>query len=276
MNALYMSAWIVLIYGFLGWCSEVVFAAVNSGKFVNRGFLNGPICPIYGFGVLIISLCLTPFVDNFFLLFLFSMVLTSALEFLTGWVLEKLFNTKWWDYTDVPFNIKGYICLKFSIIWGLACVFIMKIVHPVITGMVEKFPLTLGIILLVLLLCIFAADFGITLAAVLKFPKHMKAADELEEKLNAISEGLGKNLTEYAVDIKEKSEVAKSDIETKTQRQREVYQEKKELLQQKKELTQKRLALLREHKFIHKRLAKAFPKLQENKYKDWLEKLKNR
>ena len=91
---LYNCVWIVLIYGFLGWCTEVVFAAVNSGKFINRGFMNGPICPIYGFGVLIIGTLLSPVADNAPLLFICSVILTSALEFITGWILEKVFHDK--------------------------------------------------------------------------------------------------------------------------------------------------------------------------------------
>ena len=105
------SVWVFLIYAFLGWCSEVVFAALNTGKFVNRGFCNGPICPIYGFGMLFVSLCLMPFRDNLPLLFILSLLLTSFIEFITGFVLEKFFNQKWWDYSKLPFNINGYVCL---------------------------------------------------------------------------------------------------------------------------------------------------------------------
>ena len=103
-------AWIFLIYGFVGWCTEVIFAAVNSGKFVNRGFLNGPICPIYGFGILAVVRLLKPFGNNILLLFVGSVLITSGLEYITGFLLEKLFHQKWWDYSDVPFNIQGYIC----------------------------------------------------------------------------------------------------------------------------------------------------------------------
>ena len=97
--------WFFFLYGFLGWCTEVAFQAVRQGKFVNRGFVNGPICSIYGFGVLSVLLVLEPLKDNLLILFLGSVVFTSVLEFLTGWVLEKLFHDKWWDYTNRPLNI---------------------------------------------------------------------------------------------------------------------------------------------------------------------------
>ena len=83
---LYQFLWIFFIYAFLGWCTEVSYAALNTGKFVNRGFLNGPVCPIYGFGVVIVLACLTPLKGNFVLLFLGSVVLTSALEWITGFL----------------------------------------------------------------------------------------------------------------------------------------------------------------------------------------------
>ena len=126
----YELVWIFIIYAFIGWCAEVSFAAVDSGKFVNRGFLNGPYCPIYGCGVVIVVAVLTPIKESLFILFLGSMLLTTVLEFLTGFILEKVFHNKWWDYSDKPFNIMGYVCLKFSILWGLACTFIMKVLHP--------------------------------------------------------------------------------------------------------------------------------------------------
>ena len=89
--------WYFYIYGFLGWCSEVAFAAVAHGKFVNRGFVNGPICSIYGFGVMSVLLVLGPLKSSFWLLFGGSVLFTSAIEYLTGWVLEKVFHDKWWD-----------------------------------------------------------------------------------------------------------------------------------------------------------------------------------
>jgi uncharacterized membrane protein len=95
---LYNAAWIFLVYAFLGWCTEVVFQAAIRGKFINRGFLNGPVCPIYGFGVLAVIGCLTPLKDNLAVLFFGSVVLTTVLEFITGFVLEKFFCDKWWDY----------------------------------------------------------------------------------------------------------------------------------------------------------------------------------
>ena len=86
------------IYAILGWCVEVIHAALKRGKFENRGFLNGCWCPIYGAGVVLVLLSLTPININVFVLFIASLILTSVLEFIVGFIIEKLFKTKWWDY----------------------------------------------------------------------------------------------------------------------------------------------------------------------------------
>ena len=115
------------IYAFLGWCTEVAFAAFKEHRFVNRGFLNGPICPVYGFGVVAVIHFLTPLRSNLLLLYLGSAILVTAIEWLTGFILEKVFHNKWWDYSNMPLNLNGYVCLLFSLIWGVFCVFIVDV-----------------------------------------------------------------------------------------------------------------------------------------------------
>ena len=94
---IYEVLWIFIIYAFIGWCVEVSYAALDRGIFVNRGFLNGPYCPVYGIGVLIVIIVLTPLKNNLLLLYFGSLLLTTILEFLTGLILEKVFHNKWWD-----------------------------------------------------------------------------------------------------------------------------------------------------------------------------------
>ena len=142
----YELVWIFIIYAFIGWCTEVSYAALDRGIFVNRGFLNGPYCPIYGCGVVIVVAALTPLKDNLLILFAGSFLLTSILEYITGFILEKVFHNKWWDYSNKPFNLHGYICLKFSIYWGLACTFIMDVIHPIIYKGITMIPHILGVV----------------------------------------------------------------------------------------------------------------------------------
>ena len=144
--------WYFYIYGFLGWCSEVAFAAVAHGKFVNRGFVNGPICSIYGFGVMSVLLVLGPLKSSLWLLFGGSVLFTSAIEYLTGWVLEKVFHTRWWDYSKRRWNLDGYICLSSSIAWGFLTILLTEYIHQPIARLV------LGVSYPVLLVCVSAVS----------------------------------------------------------------------------------------------------------------------
>lgn len=274
----YELVWIFIIYAFIGWCTEVGYAAVETGVFVNRGFLNGPYCPIYGCGVVIVVAVLTPLKDNLLILFAGSFLLTSALEFLTGFVLEKSFHNKWWDYSDKPFNIKGYVCLKFSIYWGLACCFVMDIVHPIIYKFITVIPHILGVVLISVMMAVFAADFAITVATILKFNKHLKAMDELAERIHSMSDDIGEHVYENVTNIMEKSdEFQKSheEIVTRLEKSHEELVTKLEDAKKKREeLTQKYRELMMQKNFGFKRLISAFPNMVSRDQNEILQKYK--
>lgn len=202
----YELVWIFIVYAFIGWCTEVSYATLDTGKFVNRGFLNGPYCPIYGCGVVIVVAILTPLKENLFILFVGSFLLTTVLEYITGFLLEKVFHNKWWDYSDKPFNVKGYICLKFSIYWGLACTFIMDVIHPIIYGVITWIPYTAGVIILSIFMCVFTVDCCITVSTILKFNKRLKAMDEVAAAIHKLSDEIGENIYENVSGVIEKSE----------------------------------------------------------------------
>lgn len=212
----YEVAWIFVIYAFLGWCTEVAYAALETGKFVNRGFLNGPVCPVYGCGVLIVILILTPLKESFFILFIGSILLTSIIEFITGFLLEKLFHNQWWDYSKQPFNICGYVCLKFSILWGIACTLIMDIIHPTIYKLIQMVPKLPGTILLVFFCIAFAIDLVITVSTILKFNEHLKLLDEIGAKLKVVSNEIGENIYEGVTTVMEKGDDFKETVEIKS------------------------------------------------------------
>lgn len=253
---IYQALWIFIIYAFLGWCSEVAFAAVNKGKFVNRGFLNGPVCPIYGVGMLIVVLCLWSLRDRPLLLFLGSALLTTALEFVTGFVLERFFHDKWWDYSDMPFNIKGYVCLKFTVLWGLAASFIIGAVHRFVYMLIVKTPFVLGVILLAVFSAAFIADFIVTLTALVKLPKKLKAMAEAERALRAVSDKIGENISDTTIAAKEKGTALAEENKPRLDELKAEYEKKK------KEL----LAML-DRNFVHRRIFKAFPNLKNGRYK---------
>ena len=253
---IYQAVWIFIIYAFLGWCSEVAFAAVNKGKFVNRGFLNGPVCPIYGVGMLIVVLCLWNLRDRPLLLFLGSALLTTALEFVTGFVLERFFHDKWWDYSDMPFNIKGYVCLKFTILWGLAASFIIGAIHRFIYMLIEKTPFVLGVILLAVFSAAFIADFIVTLTALVKLPKKLKAMAEAERALRAVSDKIGENISDTTIAAKEKGEALAEENKPRLEELKAEYEKKT-----------KELSAMLERNFVQRRIFKAFPNLKNGRYK---------
>ena len=202
----YELVWIFIIYAFIGWCTEVSYAALDRGIFVNRGFLNGPYCPIYGCGVVIVVGILTPLKDNLLILFAGSFLLTSILEYITGFILEKVFHNKWWDYSDKPFNLHGYVCLKFSIYWGLACTFIMDVLHPIIYKGITMIPHILGVVLLSIIMAVFAVDCGVTVTTILQFNKRLKVMDEMAARIHRLSDEIGENIYENVTTAVERSE----------------------------------------------------------------------
>lgn len=119
-----------LWYSFLGWCMETVYCSVAERRFVFRGFLKGPICPIYGFGVMVMVLWLQQFTQNFFLFYLIATVTMSAWEYFVGWLLEVTTHMKYWDYSHRRFNLKGRICLGNSLYWGIAAYAAIFWIHP--------------------------------------------------------------------------------------------------------------------------------------------------
>ena len=160
-----------VIYSFFGWCIEVAYAYKNNKKFINRGFLHGPLCPIYGACILSIIVLLSKFKGNLFELLIIATLFTSVIEYLTGFLLEKIFKTKYWDYTDDPFNLNGRICLHFSIMWGGASVAFVRIVHPIVASFIDKIPYMLEPVLFFVVLTYLILDFHFTLKALIDFSK---------------------------------------------------------------------------------------------------------
>ena len=157
-----------IVYAFLGWVLEVVYAAVKSGKFVNRGFLLGPVCPIYGFGAVGVIVALAPVKDNKLVLFVCSVLLASGIELIGGWLLDKIFSQRWWDYSHRPFNIGGYVCLMFSLMWGVCCIFLVDYIHPVVVKMLTVLPRLLVFVMLAFAYAMLLADTIFTVMHILK------------------------------------------------------------------------------------------------------------
>ena len=193
-----------LIYSCLGWCVEVVYAAATTGQLVNRGFLNGPVCPIYGFGMILVLFFLTPLEDNLLLLYLGGVILPSALELVGGWALYKLYRTRWWDYTDKPFNIGGYVCLEFSLMWGVGAIVMVKAIHPTIAALVNIIPPLVGFVLMCLLYAVYAADVVATAIAASDLARELDALEKVADSMHAVSDAMTEILGTTALDMDQK------------------------------------------------------------------------
>lgn len=252
-------SWFFIIYAFLGWCIEVSFQALKKGIFINRGFLNGPVCPIYGFGMSILLYLLGPLSDKFILLFLASVVLTSLLELITGFILEKVFNNKWWDYSKCPLNLKGYICLSFSIFWGLGAVFMINIVHPFIASFISIFNNRTGNYLLVLLLLYLLADFIITVLAILKIHSRFRLLEEISKQLRLSSDKIGSGIYKGVNTSMQAVDKMHNRIQDSSLRSEATAIKDQEI----RALKERYNKLIREKTFIHRRLEKAYPNIRK-------------
>ena len=291
----YHLLWFFFVYAFLGWCAEVGYAATKTGKFVNRGFLNGPWCPVYGFGVVIVLGCLEPLSGNLPLLFLGSVALTSALEWLTGFALEKLFHQRWWDYSDEPFNLTGYICLRFSLMWGFACLFVVKLLHPTVVLAVDLLPRPLGWVLLAGLCAALGVDLAATVSAIARLNRRLVLLDELAGRIREASDDLGEDLSDRVLDAAERGADWREDWEDLAQRmaqrraQRraalaEGLDDLREDLQDRAEASRQQLQewrasaqeLLDKSSRGQRRLLRAFPSLRSVDHRAALERLRRR
>ncbi len=130
---------IFIICAFAGYFIEVLWIYIGSKKIVNRGFLSGPIIPIYGVGALLILFCLFRYYDDPVVVFVFGVIITSALEYSTSFILEKIFHNKWWDYSDAKYNLNGRICLRNSLAFGVLAILIVYFVLPLLAMLFNAF-----------------------------------------------------------------------------------------------------------------------------------------
>ncbi len=198
---LYAAVWYFMIYSFLGWVLEVVYHAVGQGLVVNRGFLNGPVCPIYGVGVILIFTLAELFYEGgveatqTIVLFAGGVVFATAVELFGGWALDKLFHARWWDYSNEPFNLHGYICLKFSLLWGLAIVFVVRVLHPFIAAhSAAMIPEKYGWPVLAVLGAAYLADIIVTVAIIIGLNKRITELDDMRANMRTVSDNLSEVL----------------------------------------------------------------------------------
>lgn len=151
-----------LIYSFLGWLMEVIVCFPDNKKFVNRGFLIGPICPIYGFGCLLIIIFLAKYKSDPVTLFCMSVIICSIMEYVTSYIMEKLFNTRWWDYSNRKFNLNGRICLSNLVAFGVLGLLMMYLLNPFFVNIVQKINPVLLKSIVSIFTILFLIDLGVS------------------------------------------------------------------------------------------------------------------
>ncbi|MEA5038008.1 hypothetical protein SDC9_17368 [bioreactor metagenome] len=181
-----------IFYSFLGWIWETTYCSVNAKHFINRGFLNGPIIPIYGFGALLVMLAVNAFgslavptpavpinIINILVVFLGGMLLATVLEYIAAVILESFFHIKLWDYSKNKFNFQGRICLKCSLFFGLLSVLFIMVIEPLTTRTTTQIPEMVINIAAVVIGIILAVDIIITVSSLLKLNERLRAAEEI-------------------------------------------------------------------------------------------------
>ena len=224
----HLISWFIL-YSFFGWLWETCYVSAKQGKWVNRGFVNGPFCTIYGCGALAVYLILKPFEGNLAVLFLGGILVATILEYVTAVLMENIFHTSWWDYSDKKYNFQGRICLGASIGWGLFSVVLFRVLQPVVVQIVSLYPKRAGEIGICAIFGGYVVDFSFSTAAAFhlreRIPVWEKSLEELQgelllkgrQKIDALEESMGVSTVNLRERISEKVDYSRrlADFEQK-------------------------------------------------------------
>lgn len=205
----YIISWF-FIYSFLGWAWESAYVSIKNKKLVNRGFINGPLCTIYGAGAVTIYLLLRPFEKNLALLYLGGVISATALEYVTGWIMETVFHTRWWDYSNKKFNLHGYISLASSLLWGAFSILLFKLLQPFVSWITSLYPQSIGEVILAVVSVLYGIDFGISAYTAFGLSKTFGKVEDMLEELISYMEN--SRLYETREEIREKLEGIRGSI----------------------------------------------------------------
>lgn len=207
-----------IIYSFLGWCLESIYKTIIFRKPTNSGFLYGPFCPMYGIGAIIMIMA-GKLSNNILIIFLMGIVIFTVWEYVVAVLLEKLFKTKYWDYSNIKFNFQGRVCLKNSIYWGILAVLLIFVIQPVIERFTEKIPNDMILYLNIIFILAIIVDVSFTLFRIMFIDKKIRQifeiGDSIKEKLTEIksAEGVYKeNLQKAISDLKTRQDILKFKI----------------------------------------------------------------
>ena len=182
------------IYSFIGWIIEVVYYGITEGKFINRGFLAGPLCPVYGIGFYAAIWFFEPFKDNFFIIFFGMAAACTIVELFAGMILYHAFHMRWWDYSDYKLNFKGYICLRFFLYWGIAASLGIYALHPCVKWSIAHMPKTVRMVVLIVFTVILIVDIITTIITIIGFKKKFRAMEKVVTGVKGVSDMIGSGI----------------------------------------------------------------------------------
>lgn len=265
-----------IIYSFLGWIMEMIACYFSTKKWVDRGFLIGPICPIYGCGCILIILLLTKYIDDPFVLFVMAMLICSLLEYFTSYIMEKLFKARWWDYSHKKYNINGRVCLDNILAFGILGLLMMFVINPFIVKMLGYVNVKILNIISLVLFIVFIVDLVVSLKIISSFKNvaksiHKDSTEEITKKVKEILSKRGKLYKRLVSAFEfEASEKLVKDIKNKV---KDVAEDISDLVNNKKKKMQKKNELIAEYR-KNLRTIKAELRLQKEELNEKLKKLK--
>ncbi len=259
-----------IFYSFLGWLMETIWVFITTKKIVNRGFLCGPICPIYGFGMLLLILFLSNFKDNVAIYFWAGLVFATTIEYFTGFILEKLFHAKWWDYSYKKTNLNGRIALDISIIWGVLSVLVMKFLQPHVNNLMTYFPVSEIVLFIESFIFLFIVDIIVTILSMMGFKNKLKELAKIKEELHILIET--NKLLESADLIKMKLYEYTESIFVAFEK----IKLNEEISQKMEQLKQRYFDSSNLSNKVHKRILLAFPNFKSTHHPSILKELRNK
>ena len=182
------------IYSFIGWIVEVIYYGVTEGRFINRGFLAGPMCPVYGIGFYAAIWLFNPFVGNFFVIFFGTATAATIVELIAGIILYHTFHMRWWEYSEYKLNFHGYICLRFYIYWGIACSLGLYVLHPVVLWVVNNVPYLAKVIVVSVFTLLMIIDIITTIGTIIGFRKKLAAFARVTSGVKVVSDKIGEQI----------------------------------------------------------------------------------
>lgn len=216
------------IYCFLGWVWESCYVSIKKREWINRGFLHGPMLPIYGSGAIIVLICTIGVRDQIVLTFLFGMTGATILEYVTGVCMERLFRVRYWDYSHMPLNLKGYICLPVSLGWGVFSVLLVRVIHVPIENLVLQIPERIAEVVSVVCSSAFAMDFTLSFSEamdlrdmLIRLSDSNEKIQRLQKRLEVVSAFAEDGLMQYQMKREERKMSRKEFLEGMIERQRE-------------------------------------------------------